>query len=49
MNRVIWSKQIINKSKKWYEFWKPVLVDEKHYLIIEDGFVVIDKKIVDEK
>ena len=47
MNRVIWVKQVSNKNKKWYEFWKPALVSEKYYLRIEDGFVILDEKTIE--
>lgn len=48
MNRVIWAKQIENKNKKWYEFWKPAWILKKYYLRVKNGFVVIDEEVSNE-
>ena len=44
MNRVLIKKYGINRSRKWYEFWKPALTEEWHYLIVINGFVCFGEK-----
>ena len=45
MDRVLMLKQIRNKNKKWYQFWKPAWISKRYYLKVEDGFVITDEKL----
>ena len=44
MNKILCSKFMLNKDKKWYEFWKQTYIEKQYYLIVDNDFVVIGEE-----
>jgi len=44
-DRFIWVRNKRNNDRKWYEFSKPEYIQEKHYLIVKNGFVCLGGKV----
>jgi hypothetical protein len=45
MNRLIFIKQKFNLNRRWFQFWKPMFIEEKYYLKIKNGFLSLGKKV----
>lgn len=44
-DRILWVKNVKNPNRQWFEVWKPEYIEEKYYLIMDRGYLVLGEKV----